>query len=216
MKRIVLHVEKCTACRNCELACAVEHTKAKELVRAVLDGEKSRSRVSVVQDGKFPMVVQCHHCVNAPCVKVCPTEALTRNAFEDSVQFDPEKCTGCNECVQACPFGAIVAIEEDRLIAKCDLCIERLKEGKEPACVTGCPVMALELKEKAPVTYIINETACTGCTLCAKRCPVDAISGLRKEPHVIDQDLCIKCGICLEVCTFDAVEVHGESNCDKV
>jgi len=48
---------------------------------------------------------------------------------------------------------------------------------------------------------------CTGCTLCAKKCPTDAITGDRKALHVIDTEKCIKCGICFEVCTFDAVEV---------
>ena len=59
---------------------------------------------------------------------------------------------------------------------------------------------------KELITYSINDN-CTGCTLCAKNCPVHAISGNPKELHTIDTDLCIKCGICSESCNFDAVEV---------
>jgi len=57
--------------------------------------------------------------------------------------------------------------------------------------------------------FEIDPEACTGCTLCARNCPTDAISGERKEPHVIDQEECITCGNCYEVCRFDAVKRIG-------
>jgi NADP-reducing hydrogenase subunit HndC len=59
---------------------------------------------------------------------------------------------------------------------------------------------------KALVKYFIDEEKCTGCMLCAKNCPQDAIAGKRKEPHTIDQDKCIKCNMCYEVCKFNAVQ----------
>ncbi len=58
----------------------------------------------------------------------------------------------------------------------------------------------------ALLTYTVIPDKCTGCTACARKCPVDAISGTVKEPHVIDQAACIKCGMCYDVCRFDAVE----------
>ncbi len=60
----------------------------------------------------------------------------------------------------------------------------------------------------ALLTYTIDPEKCTGCTICARNCPADAITGVLKETHKINQDLCIQCGKCYEVCRFDAVTVE--------
>ncbi|MFO7715252.1 NADH-ubiquinone oxidoreductase-F iron-sulfur binding region domain-containing protein [Desulfosarcina sp.] len=61
---------------------------------------------------------------------------------------------------------------------------------------------------KALFHYDIDADACTGCGLCAKKCPQDAITGKKKEPHQLDQDKCIKCGICYDACKFDAIAIR--------
>lgn len=58
---------------------------------------------------------------------------------------------------------------------------------------------------KSMRVYEIDPDKCKGCTKCARNCPVNAITGERKAPHVIDNSKCIKCGTCLENCAFDAV-----------
>jgi heterodisulfide reductase subunit A-like polyferredoxin len=58
---------------------------------------------------------------------------------------------------------------------------------------------------KSMMRYNINPDNCVGCTACARACPVNAISGERKQVHSINQELCIKCGSCLQKCKFDAV-----------
>ncbi len=70
-----------------------------------------------------------------------------------------------------------------------------IKEKRCPA--HNCPAL---------LTYRIEADNCRGCTLCAKKCPVQAITGEVKKVHVIDQDKCIKCGLCYDVCAFEAVE----------
>jgi len=60
---------------------------------------------------------------------------------------------------------------------------------------------------KALITFTIDEDACNGCMQCARRCPQEAISGKKKEPHTIDQEQCIKCGLCRDVCKVNAVIV---------
>jgi NADP-reducing hydrogenase subunit HndC len=72
--------------------------------------------------------------------------------------------------------------------------VAHIVDKKCPAHV--CPTL---------LTYTINEE-CTGCTVCAKACPTEAIAGEKKELHVIDQEACIKCGKCVTVCRFDAVD----------
>ena len=58
---------------------------------------------------------------------------------------------------------------------------------------------------KALLSYHINADKCRGCTLCARNCPNNAISGSVRNPHIIDQDKCIKCGACMEKCKFGAI-----------
>lgn len=57
------------------------------------------------------------------------------------------------------------------------------------------------------ITYAIDPELCTGCTSCAKQCPVGCIEGEKKKPHAIDTGLCIRCGICMDTCKFNAVNV---------
>ena len=60
---------------------------------------------------------------------------------------------------------------------------------------------------RALIRYEIQKDICTGCTVCARNCPVNAISGERRQVHTIDPDVCIRCGICMQVCNFNAITI---------
>ena len=149
MKRIVADPARCLACRSCELACAMAHVDTDDLVEAIALGAKPR--VYIEAAGELAVPLQCRHCEDAPCIRVCPSGSLSRPSEDGPVLVDPEKCIGCDYCVQACPFGVIRLAPTPsggkRAATKCDLCIARRARGQEPACVEACPTKALALKE---------------------------------------------------------------------
>ena len=75
------------------------------------------------------------------------------------------------------------------------------RDEYEAHCNGKCPAGVC----KALVSYKVDETKCIGCTICARNCPVGAISGSVKQPHVIDPKKCIKCGVCASKCPKGAI-----------
>lgn len=77
---------------------------------------------------------------------------------------------------------------------------EYISHVEDQKCVAG--------QCKALMQYVIDPELCVGCTLCSRNCPVDCISGERKEAHLIDTSKCIKCGACMEKCKFNAISIQ--------
>lgn len=121
----------CIGCKACEVACEREH------------GGVSHINVHFIERLKSFVALNCRHCAKAPCVTVCPVNACKRTP-EGAVVIDPMLCIGCRLCGIVCPFGVPEYDPQRKIMVKCDLCLHRIREGKEPACATTCPTDALK------------------------------------------------------------------------
>jgi Fe-S-cluster-containing dehydrogenase component/formate-dependent nitrite reductase membrane component NrfD len=129
----------CIGCHACTVACKTEHE---------IPLGQFRTWVKYVDSGTFPdstrdfAVMRCNHCTDAPCVQICPTNALFKRD-DGIVDFDGDSCIGCKSCMQACPYDAIYIDAESNTAAKCNFCAHRVDAGLEPACVTVCPTHSI-------------------------------------------------------------------------
>jgi Fe-S-cluster-containing dehydrogenase component len=129
----------CIGCHACTVACKTEHE---------VPVGQFRTWVKYVDSGEFPDttrsfgVMRCNHCTDAPCVKICPTQALFKRQ-DGIVDFDNERCIGCKSCMQACPYDAIYIDEDTHTAAKCNFCAHRVDNDLEPACVVVCPTHSI-------------------------------------------------------------------------
>jgi anaerobic dimethyl sulfoxide reductase subunit B len=132
--------ENCMQCHACEVAC--------KSWRGVELGVRRR-RVEKIWQGIYPDVknlsasISCMHCVEPVCVQVCPVGAISKRIKDGAVLVDREKCTGCQTCLDACPFGA-PAFGADGINQKCDMCVNEIDfQTESPPCVETCPTKAL-------------------------------------------------------------------------
>ncbi len=149
MYGILIDVTKCTACEKCVNACTeyngLDALKA-DRDRAVTSDGLSANRLSTVLkvDEKRFARKSCMHCLEPSCVSACLVGGLTKLP-DGPVIYDSDKCIGCRYCMLACPFH-IPRYEWDKTIpfmVKCNMCVGRLADGKQPACVEACPEGAL-------------------------------------------------------------------------
>ncbi len=143
MKQILVDVNKCLACKSCEIACAVIHSESNNLFGAVLQEKKPKQRVYVEAGEGISFPLQCRQCEEARCVQACMSGAMYRDAESGLVWNDPDRCVGCWMCVMVCPFGAILQDKEQKVAVKCDRCVDI----QIPACVQACPTKAIKFTE---------------------------------------------------------------------
>ncbi len=132
MPSLSVDESKCTDCRICQLVCSARYNGIYSPKLARLS-----KKAGILPDTTTTDV--CQNCSDAPCVAVCPTEALIQSDGEGLVILDESLCTGCSICVDECPFDAIWYNKETGLVYKCDLC------GDSPVCVKHCPTAAISV-----------------------------------------------------------------------
>ncbi|MEM3981682.1 MAG: 4Fe-4S dicluster domain-containing protein [Thermofilum sp.] len=136
---------KCIGCGACVAACNAANYESTDAPNPTWGGLRTNIlRIAFDLEAKpYLLLVQCQHCENAPCVSVCPTGASYVDG-DGLVKIKPELCIGCKYCMTACPYGMRWLEPETGLPRKCmsEECLDRLKAGLQPVCVTVCPASA--------------------------------------------------------------------------
>ncbi len=134
---IALDYQNCINCQACEVACKEENG-------VQLGADKQRIWVGLVEGTVFGKPFantypsQCNHCIEAPCVRVCPTKA-SHYEVGGIVKVEAKQCILCKACMEACPYDARFVDDTRVKIDKCTFCDHRIAETGTTACQTTCP-----------------------------------------------------------------------------
>jgi carbon-monoxide dehydrogenase iron sulfur subunit len=139
--RVVFDPAWCRTCRVCEVACSIgkEGTARPALARINVFFDEFREEQPI--SGLI-----CFQCADAPCMEVCPVDAMSRDERTGAVLIHESRCIGCMLCRKSCPWDVPKRHPERRLALKCDLCVDRA-EG--PLCVEMCPLSGKALRYEA-------------------------------------------------------------------
>ena len=140
----------CIGCKTCMVACNEANDLPPDtgasggLYQAPANlNAKTKNVIKLYRKGEEQSFVkaQCMHCVDPACTTACMMHALRKDEQTGIVSWEGSKCVGCRYCQVACPFGVpqFEWSSYNPRIVKCELCRERLDEGKQPACVEVCP-----------------------------------------------------------------------------
>ncbi len=99
----------------------------------------------------------CHHCEEPACLFACPAPGAIIQYEDGIVDFEEGNCIGCQYCLAACPFDIPRFDDRTQKVFKCNLCLDRVQAGLEPACVKTCPTGAISFGTKEGLLSLADE-----------------------------------------------------------
>ena len=146
-KGFIFNTDRCVGCHACIVACSNRNEVTTGITWRTVN-QYNASALPVIP--VFFHSLACNHCEDALCMTHCPASAFYRDPFTNAVLIDQKKCIGCKYCTWACPYGSPDYDPLKRVIEKCTLCVDQVKNGDTPACAKCCPTGALNYDELNP------------------------------------------------------------------
>lgn len=163
---MAIDLKRCIGCHTCAVACKQANNLPDDMWwnRILTDGGPSIDTAR----GEYPHFIMdyyplnCQHCENPACIKVCPVGATYQDEETGIVRQDYDKCIGCRMCMSACPYTGVrsfnweepkfsidfpvgdsgAPLHQKHVVEKCTFCYQRIAKGEEPACMECCPAQA--------------------------------------------------------------------------
>jgi len=167
----LVDIDLCIGCKACEVACKewndlqVEEThnfggyqSHEDLTASTWDLMRF-NEVDLDNDGIAWLIRKdsCLHCEEPGCLLACPAPGAIVQYENGIVDFDQDKCIGCQYCVSGCPFDIPRFDAETQKVYKCTMCVDRIGNGMEPACVKACPTGSIRFGTKDDMLHYGEE-----------------------------------------------------------
>jgi formate dehydrogenase iron-sulfur subunit len=158
----IVDIDLCIGCKACEVACKEWNDLETEETHN-FGGYQSHEDLTAntwdlmrfnevdLDDGGIAWLIRkdsCLHCEEPGCLLACPAPGAIVQYENGIVDFDEDKCIGCQYCVSGCPFDIPRFDSETKKVYKCTMCVDRVSNSMEPACVKACPTGSIKFGTK--------------------------------------------------------------------